>query len=60
MSSQTEALAEALESRTVDGWVFTYEYPGMFQFAKGEFQVCCTTDYNKAGEIDVTNLKGRR
>jgi len=53
MNGQIESLAEALEGRTVDGWAFTYEYPGIFQFTKGEVQVCCTPDYTKAGEIDV-------
>jgi hypothetical protein len=53
MNPQIEALAKSLEGRNVDGWVFTYEYPGVFQFAKENLQVCCTPDHHEAGKVDV-------
>lgn len=38
---------------TVDGWTFSYEYPGIFTFTKGNFVVCATPDYMDAGVIDI-------
>lgn len=38
---------------TVDGWTFSYEYPGIFTFTKGNYVVCATPDYTDAGVIDI-------
>lgn len=46
---------------TVDGWTFSYEYPGIFTFTKDNLIVCATPDYDTAGVIDlqVTTTDGR-
>lgn len=50
---QLERLAKHIETRAQDvsGWVFSYEYPGFFQFCKDGLVLCCTPDWNEAGYI---------
>lgn len=50
---QLEQLAKQIEprARDVSGWVFSYEYPGFFQFCKDSLVLCCTPDWNDIGYI---------
>ena len=41
----------------VEGYVFSFEYPGFYQYAKGDTSVCFTPDYNTPGEVDIQVFK---
>jgi hypothetical protein len=50
---EVEMLALSLEGRIVDGWTFTYEYPGIYKFSKRGISVCCTPDYDAPNVVSL-------
>lgn len=50
---QLETLAAELEEQypDVSGWLFSYEYPGFFQYVRRHLVLCCTPDWNDPGFI---------
>jgi hypothetical protein len=50
---ELESLAASIEERfrEVEGWTFTFEYPSLFKFGKGDISIFCTPDYDGAENV---------
>ncbi len=53
--AQTKRLVSGITNTypVIRGWVFSYEYPGIFTYRKGSVSICFTPDYSTRGETDI-------
>lgn len=50
-----DALIDGLmkQHREHNGWVFTYEYPGVFTYSKGKESICFSPDWEEKDVVAI-------
>ena len=56
---QLSMLAKEVEIKypQVEGYTFSFEYPGFYQYTKGDTSVCFTPDHDTKGEVCIQVFK---
>ncbi len=57
---ETQEYVRAFETtyKTTFGWVFAWEYPGVFVYYKGQYAVYFTPEYSTKDMVDIQLVEG--